>query len=859
MGYQRKTIQLLLFLLFLWTFQRMYHFSTKKVQRIYQCWPVNTQTEELKLSDWFFPNAVNRSNVTTSWAAPVVWHGTYDEVVLENYYASHRITVGLTVFAVGRYADRYLHAFINSADKYFMVGHKVIIYIMTDDFSKVPWVDLAPLRMLKIFEIKQEKRWQDISMMRMKTISEHIADHIQYEVDFLFCMDVDQIFVKKYGVETLGESVGQLHAHWYKMSPTELPYERSQLSEAYIPIGLFLFISPKLKETMDAKWKLLLLIAFALSLMLITHRSPIKNNLEKTNFCWDQEPGEPQLSDWFNPKKRPDVITTTNWLAPVIWEGTYNRSVLEKYYKRLNITIGLAIICVPGKFSNQSLAEFVHSADKHFMFGYNVVIYFLLDSFSTLPPIVLGPLRTFKLFLMEDPKVKDTRKEDNVLPKTQDSVVYAKEGKKKPKAESLIQSGADGDVSKAQTLTRKPKELRKSRRPQNPAEIVKDTEETNRHTSDFESDRVICFCFHFGLPSLSLQHLFIFVTCWVEPPLDGTRVGEPSHPRIALLDQSVCLPASLKNLSKNKKVVLFPEIAETQEERRQSVQDILNVGNDPSAHDMAGFSYRQHGALTQHSVLAPRSSQISQRCLIGGGQPAQCFEGLQFTAVYTVHTRHSTRTVYTTHTIPTTHSILTVYTILIIPTTHSILTVYTTHTIPTTHSILTVYTILIIPTTHSILTVYTTHTIPTTHSILTVYTILIIPTTHSILTVYTTHTIPTTHSILTVYTILIIPTTHSILTVYTTHTIPTTHSTHAVYTILTTHSMRTVYTTHRFHSTHALKWFLVPPGLLGSGASMLAFLSAGATRREQAGPQRLPRRPSWLNQFGEPVSLHQCR
>lgn len=38
--------------------------------------------------------------------------------------------------------------------------------------------------------------------------------------------------------------------------------------------------------------------------------------------------------------------------------------------------------------------------------------------------------------------MKDTRKEDNVLPKTQDSVVYAKEGKKKPKAESLIQSGA---------------------------------------------------------------------------------------------------------------------------------------------------------------------------------------------------------------------------------------------------------------------------------------------------------------------------------------------------------------------------------------------------------------------------------
>ena len=30
--------------------------------------------------------------------------------------------------------------------------------------------------------------------------------------------------------------------------------------------------------------------------------------------------------------------------------------------------------------------------------------------------------------------------------------------------------------------------------------------------------------------------------------------------------------------------------------------------------------------------------------------------------------------------------------------------------------------------------------------------------------------------------------------------------------------------------------FLAPPGLLGSGTSMLAFLSVGAARREQAGP-----------------------
>ncbi|KAM8940936.1 N-acetyllactosaminide alpha-1,3-galactosyltransferase-like [Lycaon pictus] len=237
MKYRRKIILLLLLLLLLWILHRQHRFSTKKLQGTYRCWSVDTQSKELKLSDWFFPSkSMNLTN--TSWSAPIVWEGTFDEEVLEKYYAKHKITVGLTVFAVGRYIDHYLKKFISSADMFFMAGHKVIIYVLIDDLSRMPWIQLSRLRTIKVFEIKREKRWQDISMMRMKTISEHVVNHIQYEVDFLFCMDVDQIFIGKYGLETLGESVAQLHAYWYKEDPKEVPYERNESSEAYIPIGM---------------------------------------------------------------------------------------------------------------------------------------------------------------------------------------------------------------------------------------------------------------------------------------------------------------------------------------------------------------------------------------------------------------------------------------------------------------------------------------------------------------------------------------------------------------------------------------------------------------------------------------------
>ncbi|KAJ7308113.1 hypothetical protein JRQ81_008622 [Phrynocephalus forsythii] len=197
----------------------------------------NKEPKGLFLTDWFDPSGRIDYPTLTAWSAPIIWEGTVKKSVLDSYYEQHPVTVGLTVFAIGKYLDKYLKNFLLSADTFFMAGHNVIFYTMVDDLSKLPQIKLGPLRTLKPFQVKRENRWQDISMMRMKVIAELIESQARHEVDFLFCMDVDQLFHSEYGVETLDESVAQLHAWFYKADQDSFTYERSPESAAYIPYG----------------------------------------------------------------------------------------------------------------------------------------------------------------------------------------------------------------------------------------------------------------------------------------------------------------------------------------------------------------------------------------------------------------------------------------------------------------------------------------------------------------------------------------------------------------------------------------------------------------------------------------------
>uniref|UniRef100_A0A8C3WMA7 Glycosyltransferase 6 domain containing 1 n=1 Tax=Catagonus wagneri TaxID=51154 RepID=A0A8C3WMA7_9CETA len=140
---------------------------------------------------------------------------------------------------------------------------------------------------------------------------------------------------------------------------------------------------------MSRKRKMLLLVLW-LSALWLLERYFRSNQAE-----------ELQLSEWFNPRKRPDVVTTTSWHAPVIWEGTFRRQVLERHYRKRNLTLGLAVFAT-GSLADQYLEPFLLSANKYFMAGYRVVFYVLVDSADRLPELGWGPLRRLEVFIIPD-------------------------------------------------------------------------------------------------------------------------------------------------------------------------------------------------------------------------------------------------------------------------------------------------------------------------------------------------------------------------------------------------------------------------------------------------------------------------
>ncbi|XP_036276307.1 globoside alpha-1,3-N-acetylgalactosaminyltransferase 1 [Pipistrellus kuhlii] len=172
----------------------------------------------------------------TPWLAPIVSEGTFDPELLRLIYQPLNLTVGLTVFAVGKYLGFVQH-FLESAEQFFMQGYRVSYYVFTDAPAAVPRVPLGPGRVLRVLPVQSHARWEEVSMRRMEAISRHIAQRAHREVDYLFCVDVDMVFRNPWGPETLGDLVAAIHPGYYAAPRREFPYERRHVSTAFVADG----------------------------------------------------------------------------------------------------------------------------------------------------------------------------------------------------------------------------------------------------------------------------------------------------------------------------------------------------------------------------------------------------------------------------------------------------------------------------------------------------------------------------------------------------------------------------------------------------------------------------------------------
>uniref|UniRef100_F6RK40 ABO, alpha 1-3-N-acetylgalactosaminyltransferase and alpha 1-3-galactosyltransferase n=1 Tax=Equus caballus TaxID=9796 RepID=F6RK40_HORSE len=207
--------------------------ANKIVRKIY-----HPQGVKLRRRVFPQPNVLRPSrrdvHVITPWLAPIIWEGTYNIDILNEQFRLQNTTIGLIVFAIKKHVI-YLKRFLETAERYFMVGYKVNYYIFTDRPDHVPRIPLQNGRQVVILKVQSYSHSQNMSLHRMEVISNFSEQHFYREVDYLVCADVDMKFTEHVGVEILASLFGTLHPGFYGLNRTNFPYERRPQSQAQIP------------------------------------------------------------------------------------------------------------------------------------------------------------------------------------------------------------------------------------------------------------------------------------------------------------------------------------------------------------------------------------------------------------------------------------------------------------------------------------------------------------------------------------------------------------------------------------------------------------------------------------------------
>lgn len=173
----------------------------------------------------------------TPWGAPLVWGDSKPAAWRREHFTHLDARTGLVVLAVGNY-NVFIHRLLSSAELYFLVNFYVTYYVLTDRPHELdPPPKLASKRELRVIPVAETPGWNRLGLRRMALLSSLIKEQINLEMDYVYCMDVDQVFTNPVGTEILSKLTATLHPEFYGKPRHTYPYEMNPGSQAHVPGG----------------------------------------------------------------------------------------------------------------------------------------------------------------------------------------------------------------------------------------------------------------------------------------------------------------------------------------------------------------------------------------------------------------------------------------------------------------------------------------------------------------------------------------------------------------------------------------------------------------------------------------------
>lgn len=173
----------------------------------------------------------------TPWGAPLVWGDSEASVWRREEFDHLGAHTGLAILAIGNY-NHYLQRLLFSAELYFLPNFYVIYYVLTDRPQELdPPLRLGLNRELRVIPVAEMPGWDRLGLRRMALLATLIKEKIHLEVDYVYCIDVDQEFTNPVGTEILGQLTATLHPVFYGKPRYFYPYEENPDSQAYVAKG----------------------------------------------------------------------------------------------------------------------------------------------------------------------------------------------------------------------------------------------------------------------------------------------------------------------------------------------------------------------------------------------------------------------------------------------------------------------------------------------------------------------------------------------------------------------------------------------------------------------------------------------